>query len=144
MLFGELVCHILHRWTEMSLWGRCRGTCTRSRKWKSSQPWENSERRWGSLTADVMFFLFSPHRFMDDSEACAPESHVLLKLHRHMTWQTEQLLQQASEASRLKLTMHLFWFCFVTAHCRGWDLPHWKYHSYSEPVWKSDPKPRWA
>lgn len=57
---------------------------------------------------------------------------------------TDQLLQQASEASRLKLTMHLFWFCFVTAHCRGWDLPHWKYHSYSEPVWKSDPKPRWA
>lgn len=124
MLFGELLCCILHRWTEMSLWGRCRGTCTRSRKWKSSQPWENSERRWGPLTV-----LFSPHQLMDDSEACAPESHVLLKLHRHISvaqlslgWLTsccnrlQRDLKHCDLAwtlwSRLNLTMHLFLHLF--------------------------------
>lgn len=73
-------------------------------------------------------FWFSPHRFMDDSEACAPESHVLLKLHRHVLvtelslgWLTSccNRLQRDPKHcdlawtlwSRLKLTMYLFLVC---------------------------------
>lgn len=52
------MCDIVCRWIEMSWWGNCRGTCTRSRKWKSSQPWENLERRWGTLTAEMWCSFF--------------------------------------------------------------------------------------
>lgn len=53
------MCGILPRWTEMSWWGNCPGTCSRSRNWKFSQPLENLERRWGMLTAEMQCFSMS-------------------------------------------------------------------------------------
>lgn len=55
----HIVCDILPRWTEMSWWENCHGTCTHSRNWKFSQPWENWERRWGMLVAEMQCFSMS-------------------------------------------------------------------------------------
>lgn len=46
------------RWIGTSWWGSCRGTCTRSRRWKSSWPWKSSERRWWLLTPDARWGLW--------------------------------------------------------------------------------------
>lgn len=43
------------RWIGTSLLGSCRGTITRSRKWKFSQLWKSSERRWWWLTAERLW-----------------------------------------------------------------------------------------